>query len=44
MTTGSIGDPPVLPDLLSQIPADEGIDSVTADSVSDMRKCETPED
>lgn len=38
--TGShIGDAPVLPDLLSQIPADEEIASVTADGAYDTRKC-----
>jgi hypothetical protein len=34
-----IGDAPVLPDLLSQIPADEEIASVTADGAYDTRKC-----
>ena len=38
--TGShIGDAPVLPDLLSQIPAGEQIGSVTADGAHDTRKC-----
>lgn len=38
--TGShIGDAPVLPDLLNQIPAEEEIGSVTADGVYDTRKC-----
>ena len=38
--TGShIGDAPVLPDLLNQIPADEAIGSVTADGAYDTRKC-----
>ena len=38
--TGShIGDAPVLPDLLNQIPADEEIGSVTADGAYDTRKC-----
>jgi hypothetical protein len=38
--TGShIGDAPVLPDLLDQIPADEEIASVTADGAYDTRKC-----
>ncbi|WP_212522743.1 IS5 family transposase [Actibacterium sp. MT2.3-13A] len=38
--TGShIGDAPVLPDLLSQIPADQEIGSVTADGAYDTRKC-----
>ena len=38
--TGShIGDAPVLPDLLNQIPANEAIGSVTADGAYDTRKC-----
>jgi len=38
--TGShIGDAPVLPDLLGQIPADQLIGSVTADGAYDTRKC-----
>lgn len=38
--TGShIGDAPVLPDLLDQIPADQEIGSVTADGACDTRKC-----
>ena len=38
--TGSyIGDAPVLPDLLSQIPLGEEIGSVTADGAYDTRKC-----
>ena len=38
--TGShIGDAPVLPDLIGQIPADQGIGSVTADGAYDTRKC-----
>ena len=38
--TGShIGDAPVLPDLLNQIPADETIGSVTKDGAYDTRKC-----
>ena len=38
--TGSlIGDAPVLPDLLKQIPAHEQIVSVTADGAFDTRKC-----
>ncbi len=38
--TGShIGDAPVLPDLLAQIPADEEIASVTADGAYDTRAC-----
>ncbi|RBP77908.1 DDE family transposase [Rhodobacter sp. 140A] len=38
--TGShIGDAPVLPDLLDQIPEDQEIGSVTADGAYDTRKC-----
>ncbi len=38
--TGShIGDAPILPDLLNQIPADEAIGRVTADGAYDTRKC-----
>ncbi len=38
--TGShIGDAPVLPDLLGQIPADQETGSVTADGAHDTRKC-----
>jgi hypothetical protein len=38
--TGShIGDAPVLPDLLRQIPEDQDIGSVTADGAYDTRKC-----
>lgn len=38
--TGShIGDAPVLPDLLKQIPSHEQIRSVTADGAYDTRKC-----
>ena len=38
--TGShIGDAPVLPDLLSQIPENQEIGSVTADGAYDTRKC-----
>lgn len=39
ITGNHIGDAPVLPDLLSQIPADEQIGSVTADRAYDTRKC-----
>jgi transposase len=39
ITGNHIGDAPVLPDLLSQIPSDEEIDSVTADGAYDMRNC-----
>lgn len=38
--TGShVGDAPMLPDLLNQIPAHEQIGSVTADGAYDTRKC-----
>ncbi len=38
--TGShVGDAPVLPDLIDQIPADEEIGSVTADGAYDTRRC-----
>ncbi|CAM4420327.1 IS5 family transposase [Palleronia rufa] len=38
--TGShVGDAPVLPDLIGQIPADEQIGSVTADGAYDTRRC-----
>ena len=33
------GDSPVLPDLLDQIPDDEGIGTVTADGAYDTRRC-----
>ena len=39
VTTSSIGDAPMLPDLLNQIPPDEDISSVTADGAFDTRKC-----
>ncbi len=39
-TSSSIGDAPVLPDLLNQIPPDEEIGSVTADGAYDTRKCQ----
>jgi hypothetical protein len=35
------GDSPVLPDLLSQIPADEQVGTVTADGAYDTRRCHT---
>lgn len=37
--SSSIGDAPVLPDLLNQIPPDKEIASVTADGAYDTRKC-----
>lgn len=39
ITGSQIGDAPVLPDLLRQIPAKEAIGSVTADGACDTRKC-----
>ena len=39
MTGNRIGDAPVLPDLLAQIPAEERIDSVTADGIYDTKGC-----
>lgn len=39
ITGSNIGDAPVLPDLLDQIPVDEEIGSVTADGAYDTRKC-----
>lgn len=39
VTTSSVGDAPVLPDLLSQIPKDQEIASVTADGAYDTRGC-----
>ena len=41
VTTNAIGDAPVLPDLLAQIPADEKIGSVGGDGAYDTRKCHT---
>ncbi|MEQ5872940.1 IS5 family transposase [Sagittula sp. NFXS13] len=39
VTTSNIGDAPMLPELLSQIPLDQDIGSVTADGAYDTRKC-----
>ena len=39
VTSSSIGDAPMLPDLLSQIPPDQELGSVTADGAYDTRKC-----
>lgn len=39
VTTSSIGDAPMLPDLLDQIPPDQELGSVTADGAYDTRKC-----
>ena len=40
VTSSSIGDAPMLPDLLSQIPPDQELGSVTADGAYDTRKGE----
>ena len=39
VTSSSIGDAPMLPDLLSQIPPDQELGSVTAEGAYDTRKC-----
>ena len=39
MTSSNVGDAPVLPDLLNQIPSDQDIGSVTADGAYDTHKC-----
>ena len=39
ITSSNVGDAPVLPDLLNQIPSDQDIGSVTADRAYDTRKC-----
>lgn len=39
VTDNTIGDPPMLPELLAQIPADEPIGSVSADGAYDTRDC-----
>ena len=38
-TTSDVGDAPMLPELLKQIPPDQEIGSVTADGAFDTRKC-----
>jgi|GEM_PF-1955204 len=38
-TTSDIGDAPMLPELLDQIPPDQEIASVTSDGAFDTRKC-----
>jgi hypothetical protein len=38
-TTSDVGDAPMLPNLLDQIPPDQEIASVTADGAFDTRKC-----
>lgn len=39
MTGNHIGDAPMLPALLNQIPSDQEIGSVTGDGAYDTRKC-----
>jgi len=39
ITSSNVGDAPVLPDLLNQIPPNQDIGSVTADGAYDTRKC-----
>lgn len=39
VTTNAIGDAPMLPELLAQIPLDEPIESVCADGAYDTRGC-----
>ena len=39
ITTSNIGDAPMLPELLKQVPSDQDIGSVTADGAYDTRKC-----
>ena len=40
VTGSNIGDGPMLPELLNQIPSDQDIGSVTADGAYDTRKCQ----
>ena len=39
VTTSNVGDAPILPELLEQIPPDQAIGRVTADGAYDTRKC-----
>ena len=39
VTTSNVGDAPMLPELLNQIPPNQDIGSVTADGAYDTRKC-----
>ena len=39
VTSNGVGDAPMLPDLLNQIPPDQEIGSVTADGAYDTRRC-----
>ena len=43
VTTSNVGDAPMLPELLNQIPADQTIGSVTADGAYDTRRCHRPQ-
>ena len=40
VTTNNVGDAPMLPELLDQIPEDQNIGPVTADGAYDTRKCQ----
>jgi len=40
VTSSQLGDGPVLPDLLAQIPADQAIGTVTAEGAHDTRTCQ----
>jgi len=39
VTTSNVGDAPMLPELLNQIPVDQTIGSVTTDGAYDTRRC-----
>ena len=39
VTGSNIGDAPMLPEFLNQIPSDQDIGSITADGAYDTRKC-----
>ncbi|APG46599.1 transposase, IS4 family (plasmid) [Phaeobacter porticola] len=39
VTTSNVGDAPMLPELLAQMPSDQDSGSVTADGAYDTRKC-----
>ena len=39
VTTSNVGDAPMLPDLLEQIPPGQGIATITADGANDTRSC-----
>ncbi len=41
-TSSDVGDAPMLPELLAQIPPDQEISGITADGVYDTRKCRDP--